>query len=1153
MANDKIQTRKVVTRLLASGIKVKLEHGKLKTESASSALTPEMVELIKGNKEDLIDYLQQERLADRQSSQITSCISGSPDSVPLSYSQQRLWFVDKLQGGSAEYNMPMAIEVFGELDLNLVARVFAEIINRHQILRTTYKEKEGKVHQHIRSVSELQFDVAYSDFSHLSGEILELEVEEKINQELRTPFNLAEDLMLKAGFIKKASTVGILYSCIHHIASDGWSMDVFKREFFVLYTAFVQGKENPLPPLTFQFADYAQWQRDFLQGEVLASQVSYWEKQLEELPSIHGLCLDYKRPAIKQHKGGMVTGQLSDSVARNLLSVAKEHKLTPFMLLHGVLALLLSRHSNNNDIVIGTPVANRFQEELKPMIGFFVNTLVLRVDTSHDSMSDYYAHIRQVHLDAQSHQEMPFEQLVELLKVPRSTAHSPLFQIMITTNSDFALTNGVESGQYSLPDVDVKHYRSDLVQTKFDLNVDFSISEQGLCCTWIYDTSLFTEQRIVQLHQHLCRLLEGVSQTLGRSSLPLRALPMLSGKEIQHLVQDLNQTKMDYAKDKCVHQLFEQQVQLNPERIALIYEDKQLTYAQLNEKANQLAHYLTEQHSITPDTLIGLCVERSLEMVVGVIAILKTGACYVPFDIEHGSEIINVRLHSHRIQQAIFSNSTLRLLKNDKTKICNINEFFDIQAKQYLTENLNLPYCSESLAYGMTSSGTTGNPKLIGLPHRALNNLVAGICQENKALEGIHNVLQFASIGFDMSFTDMGLSLLQGGRLVLIPENTRFDVKAITALIEKNDISLLNLPASMVELLSDICVKQQKLLPSIKVILSTAEKLEISDTIKTFFSLNSDIKLVNHFGPTETHVCTTHNLPVSVDDWPQEVSIGVPLCNSQCYVLDGNQSLTPLGALGELWVGGDCLAVGYLGNEALTSDKFVHLDLPEVGVSRVYRTGDLVQWRNGQLFSCGRVDDQIKINGYRVELEDVKQQIKSHPYIENAVLLHDVQRGLLSAYFTSDSIDERQLRSWLLDKLPSYMVPRYLIKVKEFKLTVNGKIDKRALPELEASLTQESYVAPQTDIEFELTNIWSDLLNIASEQISVNSNFFELGGSSIMLVKGLYKIQQVFGINLTAKELYKNQALKALSCVIAEEIALQKVTNIGVEEPQWEI
>ena len=418
------EIRLFLATLNNKGVRLYLEQGKLKSQSPKGGINDEERSFIKSNKDLIVEYLQtltKSNTGDRNK----AIVKQESATGELSFAQQRLWFIDSLQGGSPEYNMPSVFEVTGRLNTALLSDVFSSILERHQVLRTVYVEEKGETFQHVRSMSDISFAIEEQDLSHLTGEALEAQVKALVQSDITTAFNLAKDLMLRVSFVRKTSNTGVLIFNMHHIASDGWSMEVLIKEFFALYHAYSQGQDNPLPALEIQYADYAHWQREYLQGEVLDSQLDYWQQQLAELPAVHSLPLDFARPAVKQHQGAVVTGELAATVAKDLLALAKAHQLTPFMLLHGALSLLLSRHSNSHDIVIGTPVANRPQAELKSLIGFFVNTLVLRADTGHKSLADYFAHIRKVHLDAQLNQDVPFDQLVERLNAPRSTAHGP--------------------------------------------------------------------------------------------------------------------------------------------------------------------------------------------------------------------------------------------------------------------------------------------------------------------------------------------------------------------------------------------------------------------------------------------------------------------------------------------------------------------------------------------------------------------------------------------------------------------------------------------------------------------------------------------------------------------------------------------------------
>ncbi|RZF97656.1 non-ribosomal peptide synthetase, partial [Pseudoalteromonas sp. CO348] len=447
-----------------------------------------------------------------------------------------------------EYNMPMVFRVTGTFSLKVLTQVFETILDRHEVLRSVYEAEGGEARQRVREVSALDFSIKEEDLSHLTGEKLAGEIESRVTADIKQAFNLAEDVMLRVCYIKTGGESGVLIFNMHHIASDGWSVDVLTKEFFALYHAYSAGKANPLPGLPIQYIDYAHWQREYLSGEVLEGQLGYWEEKLAELPVVHSVPLDYARPATKGYEGGVVAGALGGEVSQGLEALASKFRLTPFMLLHGALCLLLSRHSNSQDIVIGTPVANRLHGELEPLIGFFVNTLVLRVDTTARALSAYLEDIRAVHLGAQSNQDVPFEQLVERMKVPRSSAHSPLFQIMMTTNTDYGLYGEAEGASFQLPGVEITEFDSSLIQAKFDLNVELTLHEAGVGLRWTYDKGLFTERHIEQLNSHLCRLLEALSEVGENTEVGISNLAMLSEREVEELVYELNDTAQPYPE-----------------------------------------------------------------------------------------------------------------------------------------------------------------------------------------------------------------------------------------------------------------------------------------------------------------------------------------------------------------------------------------------------------------------------------------------------------------------------------------------------------------------------------------------------------------------------------------------------------------------------
>ncbi|MCJ8270271.1 MAG: AMP-binding protein, partial [Psychrosphaera sp.] len=635
-----------------------------------------------------------------------------------------------------------------------------------------------------------------------------------------------------------------------------------------------------------QYGDYAHWQRDYLVGEVLESQLDYWQTQLDELPAVHGLSLDYSRGQTKRYEGALVTAQLPATTAKQLIETAKTHNITPFMLLHGALSLLLSRHSNTNDIVIGTPVANRLDAKLESLIGYFVNTLVLRADTSVEShnnnLADYFAHIRQIHLDAQSHQDVPFEQLVECLKTPRSTAHTPLFQIMMLTDSDFFIgesgLSDATGDSLSLPGVDISTYQSELVQEKFDLTVSLNISEQGVGLHWSYDVSLFTQQHIEQLNDHMCRLLEGLSQVQTLSD-----LSVLSKDEVEHLVFDLNDTTVDYPKDHCIHQLFEQQAELNPNSVAITFDKKQLTYSQLNDKANQLAHYLKEHHNVKPDTLVGLCVERSLEMVIGIMGILKAGGAYVPLDSSYPQDRLSYMYEDAALDVVLSQTQVADVLSGFEGSIVNLDGLAfcsTYPTNNPTTEQTGLT--TSNLAYVIYTSGSTGKPKGVMLEHLSVLNFLGGV-QQNLSVTSDDKVLGLTSINFDIHVLELYLAFSHGASLVLASEPQKRDPLQLSQLIEREQVTLAQATPSTWNMLIDINWQCDQAMS----VLCGGEALPLH-VLTALQSNLPNSRIYNMYGPTETTVWSS--MALLEDD---NIHLGKPIMNTQLYLLDDNQQLVP--------------------------------------------------------------------------------------------------------------------------------------------------------------------------------------------------------------------------------------------------------------------
>jgi len=1164
--------RQLLRHLRDEGVKISMNKDKLIIDAKVGVLNDFLKsELIK-NKEEIISFLTKDKVSKNQ--RITK---RNNSQAPLTFSQQGLWIIDRLQSGSPEYNMPIAFELIGEFDIEVFSLVLSEIVRRHEVLRTVYLEGDNGPSQIVHEAKSV--NVSQFDLSSVPLEEIDASLQKLIVEDAGTCFNLEKDVMLRASHIslpniestldkkelereKSSQKRTVLLFNIHHIASDGWSMEVLTKEFFTLYHAFKLGEVSPLEELEIQYSDYAYWQREILNEEVLGIQFKYWEKKLQQPPILHSLRLDKPRPGDKQFKGKVVSSRLSSDVALSLLRLAKRYQLTPFMLLHSALALVLSRHSNSSDILIGTPVANRMQAGLESLIGFFVNTIVLRVDTRHEFFADYFSHVRRVHLDAQAHQNIPFEQLVDGLKIPRSTQYTPLFQIMMTTNNDFSLHTENEKKTFKLPDVDLSPLSSSDVQAKFDLSIDFSISEAGVGFDWIYDTAIFEYAHIEKLSEHLSNLLVNMMQ-LEQEPLDckLSNISMLPKNEIQHLLDELNSTQVDYPKDKCVHELFEQQAQRTPNNIAICNGSQQLTYKELNEKSNQIARNLIEHGQVKPNMLIGLCLQRSIEMVIGILGIIKAGGAYYPIDLALGEEIVRAKLADQAIKTVVVNeDANTEIFCKDTTSI-NLDQFFEKQENGYSKDNLDLDISSNSLTYALSTSGTTGEPKIIGVAHYSLVNLMKAIIDEDKVLKGSHRVLQFSSIAFDVSFEEIFIALLHGGTSYFLCEQQKYDVIALVDYIKREDISLLILPFSVLNLLCEHCFENNILLPSIKAVISTAEKLKITESLKLFFKNNHKTRLINHFGPTETHVCTTYSLPVDVSEWQYEPPIGQPINNAKCVILAPDRTLSPYGEMGELYISGDCLAKGYINNERLTADRFIVLSVEGSEPSRLYKTGDLVRWNNNELVYCGRADEQVKIRGFRVELGAIESKISIQQGVDSSVVIAADCEQLVGYIKLEKRLDESgkiafiaELKNKLRQSLPEYMVPNIVIVIDEWTLNINGKIDRKCLPSPDYSVLQSEYKVPETATEKKLVEIWSPLIGIEVDSISASANFFDLGGHSLLIIKLMARIKKEFLVEPTYSTLFNFNTLCEQASSIDSAIIMKKTKKqieISKSETEW--
>ncbi len=1071
------------------------------------------------------------------------------ENLPLSFSQQRLWFIDRLQQGSAEYNMPMAFKVEGAINVAAVTQAFNRIIERHEVLRTVYRQDDDSPTQHVRSFSDELFNVDQHDLRHLSEAEQQTAVRRFIEEDASKPFDLSQDLMLRASVLHLDEQASILLFNMHHIASDGWSLAILTRELFTYMSNIVlkESKLAELPQLPVQYADYALWQRE--QSDVHQEALDYWQQQLADVPVCHSLPLDFERPATKRYHGERITAQLSDNVAQRLTSLAETLQLTPFMLLHGALALVLARHSNHADIVVGTPVANRPHQALESLIGFFVNTLVLRASTDFNTVQDYFTHIRQIHLAAQQHQSVPFEQLVDLLDIPRDVSHTPLFQIMLTTSTDFGLDD--VSKQFELPGLAVTAFSSDVAHAKFDLDVNLHLSETGVHMQWTYDTSLFAASHIQQLNDHLATVLQSLAALQQIDQQPLNQLAMLSDEEIRYLVTERNRTHQDYPWESCIHQLVEQQVRQTPDSIALVCGEQQLTYREMNARANQLANFLVENHGVTQGQLIGICVGRSTDMIIAMLAVLKAGAAYVPLAPEYPADRIQYMIDDADLSLVLgwkTLTDSLLAAANERLCVIDIEGAGDVHAdwfiSQYPENDLPVSYVSINPgdnAYVIYTSGSTGKPKGVILPHKGLVNLT----NEQRRIFAVSEqsvVLHFASMSFDAATWEWVMALCNGAQLVIAQSTERADPAILLELMAKQQVTHATLPPAFLkeaELRTDL---------ALQALIVAGEACD-----PDLMSRWADVyPFFNAYGPSENSVCATVG-QLSPGD---SIHIGQPIGNVQCLILDARQQLVPFGVTGELYIGGEGLAHGYLNREALTKQRFVDNPYYQGGSADsstlLYRTGDLVRYdAEGNLLFIGRADDQVKIRGFRIEPGEIEHQIQSLPDIEFAlVAVQSIQthkqlvawiKPATAVAASAQAKFGQQVRQQLSAILPDYMVPAFIIVLESVPLTPNGKVDKKALPQPESSSLMPAdgpVTAPVGAIETALVALWSGLLKVPADKLSTDANFFALGGDSILSIQLVSRAAKQ-GLYFAVKDLFDTQTIATLAPRVNQQQQVQ--------------
>lgn len=1053
--------------------------------------------------------------------------------APLSFAQQRLWFLDQLEPESSCYTLPLAWRLSGELDVPALERALREIDWRHESLRTTFPAIDGVAVQAIVPFSGFMLPV--EDLSKLDGVALEAEVTRRAREDAERPFDLAHGPLFRAALLRLREKEHVLLLCMHQIISDPWSLGVLELELWRLYPAMREGSPSPLPPLPIQYADYAVWQRTLLSGEVLERQLAYWRARLDGAPPLLELPTDHPRPAVQTTHGAHERIRFSVELSERLRVLARHEGATLYMTYLSAFQVLLSKYAGSEDVVVGSPIAGRTLHETEGLIGCFTNTLVLRTDLSGDpTFREVLSRVRETALSAYEHQDVRFEVLVEALRLERSLGHSPLFQVMFA----FAVNpprGALASGLRVTPVAAV-----DANTSKFDLTL--AVAEGDESCTEAvldYRTDLFERGTIRRMLRHLERVLQQVTVD---ADLPLSALELLDESERRTVLEEWNRTDVDYPADYGIAALFEAQATRTPAAIAIVSDDESLTYRELNARANRLAVHLAAL-GVGHETRVGICLERSPELVVSLLATLKAGGAYVPLDPMYPAERLAFMLKDSGVE-VLLTQETLRdaLPLLPSLRVVAVDAQGERVADERVENPRNAPG-TDSLAYVMYTSGSTGTPRGVALEQRGVVRLVRGANYAELCPDEV--ILAATPVSLDASTLEIWGALLNGGRIALAPAGTP-SLEDMGRTLVRHQVTTLLLSAGMFQAMVD---QQLEDFSGVRQILVRDYVLPVAAVLRLRARFPT-CRVINAYGPTENTTFTCC-YPVPEGWTGGALPVGTPISNTRVYVLDGSHRPTPIGVPGELYAAGAGVARGYLHRPALTAERFLPDPFGPEGGGRMYRTGDRARWRpDGTIEVLGRLDAQVKVRGVRVEPGEIEAALRRIPGVAECVVIareDELGDRRLVAYVVGNA-DAESLRKHLREVLPDYMVPAVFVGLDALPLTSSGKVDRRALP------APEGYVAPRTPTEGVLAAIWAEVLGV--ERVGVNDDFFALGGNELLAIRAFSRIREISAAELPFRTLFEAPTVARLAERL--EAARGRTSNasptllrVSAEVPVW--
>ena len=1107
----------LLVQLRVLNVRISLEGGRLRVvEPSSGILSDEIWSELGRNKEELHRVLQHAVQARLTAAPIRPC--EHPKNIPLSLAQQRLWFLSQMEGVSELYHIPMGWRLSGELDRHALKQALNRILLRHEALRTSFYDVCGQPFQRVVA-SDHGFELQQQDVSGHPERAMELE--RRMREEAGCPFDLEHGPLIRGQLIRIAAQEHLMLITMHHIVSDGWSIGVFNQELSALYGAYRAGDADPLPPLAIQYADYALWQREQLSGEVLQREADYWRDRLKGAPGLLELPTDRPRPAQQTFAGDAVKLELDARLTQELKALGRRHGMTLYMLAVAAWGVVLSRLSRQEEVVIGTVTANRGRPEIESLIGFFVNTQALRVDVR-GSVTELLREVKALILEAQEHQELPFDRVVEIVKPLRSLGHTPIFQVMLTWT-------GNEGASLQLPGLSVKPMQTGYLASKFDLELNLRTADERFEGELRYATALFDRGT---MERHAGYVRTALAAMVAGERQPVAGIDLLSHAERRQLLVEWNDTGSNYRRDVCIHELFEEQADRTPGAVALEYEEQQLTYAGLNHRANQLGWFLRKL-GVGPDVRVGICLERGLEMMVALLGVLKAGGGYVPLDPAHGGDRLSYLARDAQTEVLLTQSQFRSLLPDYHGRLIELDRNSQIISEESGSSCVSR-VTPENLAYVIYTSGSTGRPKGVTVEHRQVCNQLfwAGAALD---LGPADRVLQKTSLSVDASIVETFVPLTRGARIIIARPRGEQDVDYLVRLICERAITYLDVVPALLEQLLDHPMFNR--CTSLRVTCCGGDVLK-PESVRAFHQIAPGL-LWNAYGPTEATVQSTFF--VCTKD-TQNALIGRPIANTQIYILDGSLEPVPTGAAGELYIGGTGVARGYLNRPKLTAERFLADPFSSVVGARMYKTGDVGRYLgDGNIEFLGRNDQQVKIRGFRIELGEIEARLADHPRVREAVVLaREDQPGdrRLVAYYVAEEnarLSAEGLRTHLAVRLPEYMVPAAYVAMDKLPLSANGKLDRKALPSPDAAAyVTRRYEAPMGEIESTVARIWEDVLKL--ERIGRHDNFFQLGGHSLLIVKVKNLLHQA-GIETTVAHFFNHPTIESFAALLAETSA----------------